>query len=277
MRPELLTFDQLTAPGETHHVLRVSSLLNDLVGWHRHDFAELFWVCEGRCVHTLAEREEVLGPGDARFLRPEAAHRLHACDAAGFAFFNVAFDARVLEELLVRHPDLRERFFPAAPDCGRAHLGGPACDELEARVLELHAEPKQRFQLEWFLFEAFRLALGPVAGRLPESTPEWLARGLLAASEPERLARGVEAVYEACGRSREHVCRSFRKHLGLTPTAWLTERRLEHARRLLMLSGRTVLEIAFECGFESPSRFYVVFRKRFGVPPAAYRKSMRVA
>ena len=77
---------------------------------------------------------------------------------------------------------------------------------------------------------------------------------------------------QLCGRSHEHVTRSFQKHLSMTPTQWLTQERIRLAGRLLETTRMSILEIAHECGFESPSHFHSRFKIANGSTPLQYRK-----
>ncbi len=66
---------------------------------------------------------------------------------------------------------------------------------------------------------------------------------------------------------------------GLTPSDYLRICRLFAAHRLLSSSAfanLSITEIAFECGFSSPSHFSTEFRKRFGVSPRRHRLSTAV-
>jgi AraC-like DNA-binding protein len=63
---------------------------------------------------------------------------------------------------------------------------------------------------------------------------------------------------------------------GLTPTEYLKVCRLQAARRLLSstaFAGRSITEIAFECGFTSSAHFSTEFRKCFGKSPRSFRRS----
>jgi len=64
---------------------------------------------------------------------------------------------------------------------------------------------------------------------------------------------------------------AFRRHLGITPTAYLRQVRLSHAHRDLVAADparQTVTAIACRWGFSSPSRFAVYYRRAYGVLPA---------
>lgn len=76
-----------------------------------------------------------------------------------------------------------------------------------------------------------------------------------------------------CGFSDDHFVRLFRRHVGQTPAQYVLERRITTAAQRLVFSTDSIDTIAEDCGF--PDRFYFsrVFRRRMGLPPAAYRKT----
>lgn len=77
------------------------------------------------------------------------------------------------------------------------------------------------------------------------------------------------------GRTRYSVLRAFRRHTGMTPHAYLLNRRVEHARRSLA-SGRPLAETAFDCGFFDQSHFTRVFKRHTGVTPGRYRDAANI-
>lgn len=74
---------------------------------------------------------------------------------------------------------------------------------------------------------------------------------------------------------RPHAMNLFRRHLGRTILASITEHRLAHAERLLAIGEQSVLTIALDAGFASPSAFYAAFRQRWSCSPPAYRTWLR--
>lgn len=77
-------------------------------------------------------------------------------------------------------------------------------------------------------------------------------------------------------RSRHTVLRAFRKATGMTPYAYLLNRRVERARRSLA-SGARLAETAIECGFFDQSHFTRVFKRHTGVTPGQYRAAGGIA
>ncbi len=72
------------------------------------------------------------------------------------------------------------------------------------------------------------------------------------------------------GLSRSHFIRSFQRETGLTPHAFLTDRRFRAAKRLLE-RGEAPGEVATACGFFDQSHLNRIFKARMGVTPGVYR------
>ena len=72
--------------------------------------------------------------------------------------------------------------------------------------------------------------------------------------------------------SRAHFLRMFQAATGKTPHQYLTERRIEQAKRILQEEGTSLMDTAARCGFSSQSHMTRVFREQVGVPPGAFRR-----
>jgi AraC-like DNA-binding protein len=71
-------------------------------------------------------------------------------------------------------------------------------------------------------------------------------------------------------RSRTHLIRAFRRETGLTPHAYLLDRRFRAASRALG-RGEAPAAVALRCGFCDQSHLNRVFKARMGVTPGVYR------
>jgi len=74
------------------------------------------------------------------------------------------------------------------------------------------------------------------------------------------------------GYGASRLCQLFKARTGLAPLEWLIRYRIEQAGKLLKDSGFPVAEIARRVGFDDPSFFARVFRKRTGLSPSSYRR-----
>ncbi|MEH2245674.1 AraC family transcriptional regulator [Nostoc sp.] len=78
-------------------------------------------------------------------------------------------------------------------------------------------------------------------------------------------------ISEELGISQYYFCRLFKKSTGMSPHAYLIQQRVERSKQLLKQRGRTINEIAVECGFANPSHFAKCFRRYTGISPNQFR------
>jgi AraC family transcriptional regulator len=89
----------------------------------------------------------------------------------------------------------------------------------------------------------------------------------------ESLGNGVslDELAREAGSSRFRFARAFREATGLPPHRYLTLRRIERAKELLLGTDQSLIEIALATGFGSQSHFTASFREAVGVTPKRYR------
>ncbi len=72
-----------------------------------------------------------------------------------------------------------------------------------------------------------------------------------------------------CGLSRFQLIRGFARTVGLTPHAYIVQRRIDLARRLIR-NGLTLAEAAADSGFADQSHMTRVFTGKYGISPGTY-------
>lgn len=77
----------------------------------------------------------------------------------------------------------------------------------------------------------------------------------------------------AVGMSRSRFAARFRRLVGEPPLAYLARWRLETAARLLRDDTLSLGEVSSRVGYESEAAFSKAFRRRFGIPPGAFRRA----
>jgi AraC family transcriptional regulator len=60
----------------------------------------------------------------------------------------------------------------------------------------------------------------------------------------------------------------------ITPLQFMTRERMLHAQRLIRETTRSLIEIALEVGYASPSHFAQVFRRTAGMAPMEFRNAL---
>ena len=69
--------------------------------------------------------------------------------------------------------------------------------------------------------------------------------------------------------------RRFRDETGVSPARWLTDRRVELARRLLETTELPVDRVAQRAGFGTPTALRQQLHAAIGVAPLTYRRTYR--
>lgn len=82
----------------------------------------------------------------------------------------------------------------------------------------------------------------------------------------------VKEMAGMCGYSASHFMKFFRRQMGMSFVEYLNDYRLLMAARMLASTEETVTEIARLSGFDQPSYFNRLFRRKYGMTPSEYRK-----
>jgi len=77
------------------------------------------------------------------------------------------------------------------------------------------------------------------------------------------------------GLSVHHFGRAFRTSTGVTPRAFIEQRRIARARTLIRDTNQPLADIAAASGFATQSHLTTAFRRSTGFTPAAYRRGGR--
>lgn len=106
---------------------------------------------------------------------------------------------------------------------------------------------------------------------VPPSGPVAKARQRLDDAPAE--ATSLQELATLTGLSRFQLVRSFAREVGVTPHAYLIQRRVSRVRQLLA-AGATLADAALQAGFADQSHMNRAFVRQFGVTPGRYRAAL---
>ncbi|MBW8347855.1 response regulator [Bacillus sp. IITD106] len=107
--------------------------------------------------------------------------------------------------------------------------------------------------------------------RVEDNTINQIKQYIVEHSHKEISLDGIAQIFEL---SPIYISKLFKEQLGVNYIAFLTECRLEKARKLMLNPEKSLKEITFEVGYQDPNYFSKVFRKMYGASPTEYRKSL---
>jgi len=196
------------------------------------------------------------------------------CRRAAMALYSVHFDMPALPAASCRS------LFPSPWVFTPPHSGPLASlpEAFRAGCQEQLASPIPRQELQGWL----HLLLAERLRALPSDRQEWLARlqnrrhrltpalSLIEQSYATRLT--AEKIATVLHLSADHTSRLFREWLGMSPMQYLEEVRMQKACRLLLESDETIESIAEATGYRDRYYFSRVFKRRFQLGPATFRR-----
>ncbi|MBS4196404.1 response regulator [Lederbergia citri] len=107
--------------------------------------------------------------------------------------------------------------------------------------------------------------------QVEDDTIKQIKQYIVEHSHKEISLDGIAQIFEL---SPIYISKLFKEQLGVNYIAFLTECRLEKARKLMLNPEKSLKEITFEVGYQDPNYFSKVFRKMYGASPTEYRKSL---
>lgn len=104
--------------------------------------------------------------------------------------------------------------------------------------------------------------------------PAGIAHARASIDDDPAAPTSLQRLAELAGLSRFQLLRGFVKATGLTPHAYLLQRRVDLAREL-MATGQPLADVALAAGFADQSHMTRVFVRKYGVSPLAYARAVR--
>jgi AraC-like DNA-binding protein len=237
-------------------------------GRHSHDTVSVGLVTGGRSTYVHERGADDVEAGAVVLMNPGAMHACNPLPGSAWSYSMAYIDAGWWQRLQC---DIDADRAGALREFDATSLRDPALGARVTRVCESLADPH--------------------AGALArhEAVVE-LAMALHARTAPSRrergspgLARVAELLTQCCdqafslaqlcavaGLSEAHLVRSFKRAYGLTPHAWLLDRRIQRSRHELR-RGRPIADVAAQFGFADQAHLQRTFRRLVATTPGHYR------
>ncbi|MCI8388890.1 MAG: AraC family transcriptional regulator [Clostridiales bacterium] len=240
---------------------------------HTHDFCELYFIVEGNCSYMVENGVFDMPYGTVIFTRPGELHSVIINEPCEYTRFYYALPLNLLSEIGGEHM----RCFMNRPFGKRNSLilSSDAIDRCKSRaehavtLIERGAP-----DIKSIILADLLQTLHDVNMRFdePDNTVSGLRQNTMISDAlayiNEHLSeiRSTAEIASALYVSREYLSRSFTRCIGVTLTKYITKKRIECAKNLLM-SGKTPIDVCAECGFGDYSYFIQIFRREVGTTP----------
>jgi len=276
---KIYTEEILDPQTEIHYAFHKS--LKDITIKHTHDFYEIFLIAKGKVKHIINDNEQVLDDGTMIFMRPNDIHYYQRYEKDEVELINLAFPKKTITELF----DYLGEGFEAERLLESKLPPSIILSSTEKTILKERFEKLQLIPLskKSEIRTALRILLAEIMTNYfsksfwiqRSSVPKWLEETRSEMQQKEKFVNGFGSMVEISHRSKEHLCREFKKHYAQTPTEYINDLRLNYSANLLMTTDESIPYIAMESGFENLSHYYHLFKKKYNLSPGDFRKLHR--
>ncbi len=257
---------------EAYHLAHTTINSESSLQIHWHAFAEVFWIKEGNGIHLINNQEIPITKGTLCMIRPNDNHTFKLADnSERLVVTNIAFNEENLTYFKHRYFSDSDDFFWSKEKLPFSiQLNVEQLNILSALTDRLISQLRNFLHLDYIMNHIFRM----VTSTEKESfhIPHWLAFALENYNTPDKFKNGSIGFVTLTNRTVEHVNRVLQKHLKQTLTETVIKARLHYATQQLIMTNSSIKSICFDCGFDSISYFYRLFKKHIGQTPIEYRK-----
>ncbi|MGY3978227.1 helix-turn-helix domain-containing protein [Aeromonas mytilicola] len=220
--------------------------------------------------HYLNQRSrQEVGPGSLVLMNPEEVHACNPIADQPWSYLMFYLDTDWLRSQQ-EEAGLGSEFRPFDMTASRDPLLYQGLQHLHHQLVEA-PDPLAR-EVACHLFSRQLLArLTPA--RWDDRPPQHLQRAAELMQDDSASPLSLSQLSAAAGLTPSHFVRAFSQHYGMTPHAYLLDRRIRHARTLLK-QGQPLAEVALASGFADQAHFQRQFKRRVAATPGQYRTQL---
>ena len=253
---------------------------------HKHNFFEMFFVLEGRCLHQVGENNSVLHAGDLCLIQPHVTHSIDVSDESIIIdvlirkstfrqyFYNLLQSDSLISSFfmstLYARGGMDYLIFHTAPDQDIHFAFLDMC--AEAMDCQIHYQAMINAMLTHILILLLRRHTSTC--EVPSSSADQMEQAMQFISYIQSHSRDItlEQVATHFHYTSEYTSRIIRQVTGQTYMQLLTSIRIENAKRLLRDTAMSTVEVGSAVGYETPEHFMRTFKKHVHCSPSEYRQ-----
>lgn len=237
---------------------------------HSHEHFSIGAITAGRSTYIHEQTEFQVSAGTVVLMNPGDVHACNPIDNQPWSYLMLYVDTQWLTDLqhqLGFGHDLAFRRFSITHSHDASLFEGlkalyEVLVDQQQDVLDKHSAAVE-------FFSDVQLRLNPVDQPLREPNFK-LERAADYIRDHCTQMLKLEDICEAAQLSPSYLIRSFKQHYGMTPHAFLLNRRIQFAQDQLR-SGRLIADVALEAGFADQAHFQRVFKQHLAATPGQYR------
>ena len=249
-----------------------------ILNMHRHRTYELYHLVKGQREYFIEDRFFMVNEGDFVLIPRNVFHRTAGEGGLRYLvhfseeFLKKFFTEDTVDGLLGEKP-----FLFRGESQIRERLQGVLSDMLtEYTGAEREQKPQNELKLSGQLYQILFVMANSSNIYVPHTySDERITKIIQYINENYNRISDIDQIAEKFFISKYHLCRYFRRNLGVPLMGYLNSVKISQACKMMKAGCGNMTKIAMECGFNSSSYFCKVFKKERGISPTEYRNRHR--
>ncbi|NEX81938.1 AraC family transcriptional regulator [Aeromonas rivipollensis] len=236
---------------------------------HSHAHFSIGAITGGHSHYLNQQSLQEVSPGSLVLMNPEEVHACNPIADQPWSYLMFYLDTDWLRSQQ-EEAGLGSEFRPFDMTASRDPLLYQGLQHLHHQLVQA-PDPLAR-EVACHLFSRQLLArLTPA--RWDDRPPQHLQRAAELMQDDSASPLSLSQLSAVAGLTPSHFVRAFSQHYGMTPHAYLLDRRIRHARTLLK-QGQPLAEVALASGFADQAHFQRQFKRRVAATPGQYRTQL---
>ncbi|WP_010277294.1 AraC family transcriptional regulator [Paenibacillus senegalensis] len=255
---------------------------------HSHDGYEIYYFIEGSAAYIIGNNIYNLLPGDMLLFQGSILHRVNPEVTGPYVRSTINFLPSLIERAVTR--EWLDKFIHLFEEPGGRLIRWSNEEEKTAINLlyeKMHQEKERELPGFHMMIQTHMVELMTVIYRksmeigAPNAIPNvtqkemYVHRILTFINEHYKEPLSLDQIAASLHLNKYYMCHCFKEITGETINVYLSNRRLDEAKKLLRMTDLPIGRIFDEIGFNSAIHFSRLFKQHVGITPQTYRKLNR--
>lgn len=249
-----------------------SEMMTQLPIYHQHDGYQFIYMINGQASFMVDDEVFRLTKGDLFYISPNLPHAIVSIDEDPEAIV-IQFKDNILPAEIESLPEFTFVNTLFKKGIGGLAFRGIPYDTLEA-VVHAAGISKATSLLHILDYLGHNIASAEQLSKRTrqEDFSTVSARAHQYLIEHYKDDVRLSEIADFCHQQEAALCRTYKRETGMTLFQHLQFIRIESACTMLRNTSLSIAEVAYSCGFNTPSTFNRQFQEKIGMTPGEYRK-----
>ena len=238
------------------------------VGKHYQTYYEITLIIDGEIKNDTTSTSNIIKRNDIILMKKNIFHELVTINEnISLKYINLAFSDKIMNRVQTIFGGLH-----LINDTVIGHLS----DEKSRKLINYYNDInlndsyyELNKDIELFLYQMIKEL---IYHQSKDIYPNWFKSLLLEIQDLNKI-KETKDIFIISPYSKQYTIKKFHEYLNMTPSQYLNKKKIDKAIELLLSTELSILNIAFECGFNNIEYFDKIFKKTMGLTPLRYRQT----